>query len=207
MHTIKKSLLAMLLFAFAASLAQAETNTQTTHTDKSFKLVTVVHNHMQSYVNVLPYFLMADHNRGNSTQNGFGFSLGYGHQITGGFYGEAQVFGGGIETGRKSSADFYQYGIGLDLMYRFARDSLISPFVLVGVGGVHDDVVPDSDDSTNFYANAGVGFMTAPLTDTGMRIRAGVRYIDDEFGYHGADRMGDVRVSLGLVFPLGSRHV
>lgn len=158
------------------------------------------------YLTILPFYVSPDDDRGTDGDGG-GISLGYGQQLSGGWYWEGQFFTDILETDAGPLTDFYQLGLGLDLNYRFFRDAGLSPLVLVGGGAVHNDVLPDSDDSTDAFANAGFGFLTGELTDGGLRVRGEVRYIYDTFETGGNDGMGDWRVGIGLQVPLGRRVV
>lgn len=158
------------------------------------------------YLTVLPFYISPDDDRGTDG-DGVGIALGYGQRLTGGLYWEGQFFADILETDVGPQTDFYQYGLGLDLSYRFFRGAGFSPFVLIGGGGVHNDVLPDSDDGTDAFANAGIGFVTGKLTQGGLRVRGDARYIYDTFETGGNDGMGDWRVGLGLQVPLGLRTV
>lgn len=207
----KKCLLSLALIGLAVSVAQAQTSTNTSTQDGK-----VTNNRMDSYLMFMPYYLFADSDRsiklpatGEQTDvdAGSGFMFGYGQQIKGNWFWEAQAFAGMIESGVGGATDFYQYGLGIDLAYRFARGSAVSPFVLAGLGGVYDDVVPDDDDSFNLFGNLGVGVISAPITDSGLRLRADARYIYSMFDNANSDGMGDIRLAVGLVVPLSQRVV
>ncbi|WP_353253045.1 OmpA family protein [Salinisphaera sp. PC39] len=158
------------------------------------------------YLTVLPFYISPDDDR-STDGDGVGIALGYGRQLSGGFYWEGQFFADILETDLGPQTDYYQYGLGLDLTYRFFRDAGVSPFVLAGAGAVHNDVLPDRDDGTDAYANLGLGFLTRELTDGGLRIRGDARYIHDTFETGGNDGMSDWRVGIGFQVPLGRRVV
>lgn len=208
---LKKCLLSLVMIGFAVSVAQAQTSTNTSTQDG-----TVINNRMDSYLMFMPYYLFADSDRSvvlpatgkpTDVDTGTGFVLGYGQQIKGSWFWETQAFAGLIDTSTGGVTDFYQYGLGLDLLYRFARDAAVSPFVLAGLGGVYDDVVPDDDDSFSLFGNLGVGVMSGPIADSGLRLRADARYIYSMFDNANSDGMGDIRLAVGLVAPLGQRVV
>lgn len=198
---LRKLIYGLALIGFAVTAAQAQTSATEADSDTQ-----VVKTGMESYLTVMPYYLMADEDRGPEVDAGTGFMFGYGRQIDGGFFWEGQAFAGLIDSGIDGASDFYQYGLGLDIMYRFARDAAISPFVLAGLGGIYNDVVPDDDDGTSLFGNIGLGAMTGPITDGGLRLRAEARYIYDRFETADNEGMSDVRIALGLVAPLG-QHV
>src|SRR5699024_6687488 len=119
----RKLIYGLALIGFAVTAAQAQTSATEADSDTQ-----VVKTGMESYLTVMPYYLMADEDRGPEVDAGTGFMFGYGRQIDGGFFWEGQAFAGLIDSGVSGASDFYQYGLGLDLMYRFARDAAISPF-------------------------------------------------------------------------------
>ncbi len=93
--------------------------------------------------------------------------------------------------------DFYRTALELDALYHFGSSGW-APFIVGGIGAVYNDVLPNSQDKTTFTANAGLGLMSAPMTDYGVRLRGDVRYVYDDF----QDGPGDVHVNLGLIIPL-----
>jgi hypothetical protein len=58
-----------------------------------------------------------------------------------------------IATDAGNTPDYYQYGTGVDLGFRFRRGEGWSPFVLMGTGIVRNDVVTDKDN--DFYGDFG----------------------------------------------------
>lgn len=153
------------------------------------------------YLSVLGTYLRPDDARGPNpdVQRGAGFELLYGTQYSSGFGWEAQLFGDIIETGANNGTDYYRPGLGVDGFYAFGDRSGFTPFVLLGIGGAYDDAFPDERDDYAFYANAGVGFVTAPLTERGsLKLRGELRYVYDDFesGY------SDYKAGLGIEIPL-----
>lgn len=153
------------------------------------------------YLYTLPFYLEADDDR--EVDDGAGFAIGYGRRWTGNLFWGLQGFATALDTDRPDLTDFYQYGGGLDLSYHLSRDGFI-PFGLIGLGGVHNNVVPNSDDDTSIYGNAGIGLLS-PAADNGLRLRLEARYIYDTFEFAGSDNMGDWRIGLGLQVPLGRK--
>lgn len=199
---LRKCLAALFLISLAVSTVQAQTSTNAANADQK-----ILNNGMDSYITVMPYYLMADEDRGAHVDAGTGFVFGYGQRIDGGLFWETQAFAGLVDSGIGGATDYYQYGLGLDLMYRFARDAVLSPFVLAGFGGIYNDVVPDENDGLDLFANLGVGVMSAPITDAGLRLRAGARYIYDMFETQQQEGMSDIRLGVGVVVPLGQRVI
>ncbi|HEY8519899.1 MAG TPA: OmpA family protein [Gammaproteobacteria bacterium] len=161
----------------------------------------------KGYLSVLPFYLSADEERG-TTEDGRGLAIAYGRNVRGGWFWEAQSFGSLIETGNDLLSDHYQYGVGFDMGYRFLHGDRTTPYVLVGLGAVRNDVLPEADEDTDFFSNVAVGFMTRGLGKAAVRIRGEARYIRDDLetsaGFSG---MNDWRIGLGVVLPLGGRVV
>lgn len=133
----------------------------------------------------------------DSTANGW--QIGIGYPLTDSLYVEGIYFDNVFETGENQGSDYYQRGGGLDLHYSFGDREQFTPFILGGIGGVSNDVVPDSLDEDSFYVNAGVGFVGRLFNLKWLRYRAEVRYVHDDY----LDGMDDVRGAVGLEVALG----
>jgi OOP family OmpA-OmpF porin len=159
----------------------------------------------EKYIAVESAFIVPDGDRGTDDK-GLGGVFTYGQQLTGNWFVEGQLFGNMLDTGPNSGTDFYQYGGGVDLSYRFQGLSRVTPYALGGVGLVHDDVFPEGEDSNNLYENVGVGLVTEPLGNVGLKVRAEARYLYDHLDFQGSNGMGDLRFGLGIEIPLGQRE-
>jgi OOP family OmpA-OmpF porin len=150
-----------------------------------------------SYVGIMGSYLDLDKKR--DATHGVGVSAYYGRQIgQGNWFWEGQIFTDNEETHKGDFTDFYRSGAGLDLVYSLNQRRTFSPFLLVGIGGDYNDVVPDHDDSVDFYANAGIGLVTRPIGYYGFRLRAEARYVYDDF----KGGQNDFRYSVGIELPL-----
>lgn len=155
------------------------------------------------YFAVLPGYFGADDGRGG-TKGGTTISGVYGYRWSPHLGLEVNVMGSSIETGSNKGTDFYQHGGTLDLVYgMYDRSESWTPFALVGVGGVYNDVIPDSEDAFSFLVNAGVGAVSAPLTNLGFKLRGEGRVQFDQF----QDGYLDYRLLAGIEFPFGTRSV
>lgn len=156
------------------------------------------------YLGVLGTYTFADKDRdrnGAEIDFGAGGSVLYGWQSRRRWGFELQGFMETFETSRTLRTDFYRYGGNVDLFYAFGDRTKLTPFVLIGVGGNHDDVFPASDKFT-WFGNVGVGAVTGPVTSFGdLRVRGEARYLYDDFesGY------SDIRLGLGIEIPLFAR--
>ncbi|MDP3859262.1 MAG: OmpA family protein [Stagnimonas sp.] len=155
----------------------------------------------QHYLGVLGTFTRADDARdrnGADIDYGAGFSALYGWQSKDRWGFEVQGFAETFETSQTLRTDWYRYGINGDLTYAFGDRSELTPFVLAGIGGNHDDVFPGKDKFT-WFGNLGAGVVTGPFTQfANLKLRGEVRYIYDDFesGY------SDFRLGLGIEIPL-----
>jgi len=165
----------------------------------------VVEGQSQQYLGVLGSFTRADDARdrnGADIDFGAGFAALYGWQGKNHWGFEVQAFSETFETSQTLRTDFYRYGVNGDLVYSFGDRSKLTPFVLAGVGGNHDDVFPGKDKFT-WFGNVGAGVVSAPFSQfADLRLRGEVRYIYDDFesGY------SDFRLGLGLEIPLFAKE-
>jgi OOP family OmpA-OmpF porin len=144
--------------------------------------------------------------------NGRGFTLSaiYHHQMSPHFAAELNIQGSTFETGRNAGTDYYQYGGTLDAVYRFlkAPDPVLSPFVLVGIGGVYDDLYPNSRDGYAYLAEGGVGVVSRLLFDHKIRLRFDARWVRDgkEGGHSEGRLLAGFEIPLGVSERLTERH-
>jgi OOP family OmpA-OmpF porin len=156
-----------------------------------------------SYIGIMGTYLftdmtlIGDNERNLGDDYGAGVQFVYGQHGASGLGWEFTLFGDILETGDNSGTDYYRPGGGLDLVYSFGDRVGFTPFVLVGGGGVYDDVFPDDRDEFTGYGEAGLGFVTGDL-GKGVHIRGEGRYLYDFF----EDDYEDVRVGLGLEISL-----
>ncbi len=162
-----------------------------------------------TYFTVLGTYSQLDEDRNipgtTDIDEGGGIQLILGQQRASGFGFEASLFADFLETGADNGTDFYRPGLGLDIIYGLGDRQGFTPFLLLGAGGVYNDVYPDENDDYGWYGNAGLGLVTGPLNKYGIKLRAEVRYIYDDF----EDGYDDYRAGLGLEFPLYGepRHI
>lgn len=155
------------------------------------------------YFFAVPFYSSPGDDRG--VDDGFGFGAGYGKRWTENLFWEFQISASAMDTDDPGRTGFYNYGGGIDLSYQFSPGGW-TPFALVGLGGMYNDVIPESDDGFSAFANVGLGLLSAPL-DNGIRFRFEGRYAYDTFEYASEDGMSDWRVGLGVQIPLGERVV
>jgi OOP family OmpA-OmpF porin len=157
------------------------------------------------YVALLPGYVMPSKAFG-VTGTGVTISGIFGHAFTPKLSLEINVQSSTFETGINRGTDFYQNGGTIDAVYSFfdrREAAYVTPFVLLGAGGVYDDFFPNSRDGAAFLAEAGGGLITRPLGRYGIQFRIDARYVHD--GKEGGHE--EPRALAGIELPLGrTRH-
>ncbi|MEQ3637323.1 MAG: OmpA family protein [Thalassolituus sp.] len=162
----------------------------------------------RQYVAPMLHYLVLDEDR-DLSRKGLGGGLVYGRELSEHWWWETEGAGYGQDSGVDGASDYYQYTVSTGLAYALGDRESFTPFVLAQIGGAYNDVVPDDDDGLNLHANVGLGVVTGPISDNGLKLRAEARYMYDDFdgvtGSASEDEGGfnDWRFSLGLEVPLG----
>lgn len=166
----------------------------------------------RQYLSPMVSYLVLDDDR-DLSRHGMGGSLTYGRQIAEHWWWESEAAAYGLDAGVEGQTDFYQGAVTTGLLYAFGDRQSFTPFVVGAVGVIRDDVIPDDDDALSFHANMGVGAVTGPLFDNGLKLRVEGRYLYDDFegsslnASEGQGGFNDWRFSLGLEVPLGHSRV
>lgn len=150
------------------------------------------------YIGASAYYMFTDQDR-NVGNNNLGIQLNPGMRLHENWWLEGHLFGANLDKGSQQSTDFYHYGLGGDIVYAFGNRDELTPYVLAGIGGNYNDVVPDVDDGWDYFANVGVGITHKFFGMDLLRWRLEVRALRDNF----MDGMMDYRVAAGLEFALG----
>jgi OOP family OmpA-OmpF porin len=154
-----------------------------------------------NYVNFGAFYLEADKSRGTDGTS-IGYQAGVGHRLNTNLWVEGQFFGDTIETG-KFGTDNYQTGGGVDFHFAFGQRSEFTPFLIIGGGGVYNDIAGTKDDELTPYLNVGLGFTKSIFGFDNLRLRGEVRAVYDDF----QEGQTDFRAGLGLEMGLGSAPV
>lgn len=101
-----------------------------------------------------------------------------------------------FDTGLPAT-DFYRSAVGVELV-RYFNPRGFAPFVVAGAGVAYNDVAMAVLDHADLTTTAGLGLLSPPFSDYGIRVRGEARYVHDRF----MGKPEDVHFSLGLFFPL-----
>jgi OOP family OmpA-OmpF porin len=101
-----------------------------------------------------------------------------------------------FDTGLPAT-DFYRSAAGVELV-RYFNPRGFAPFVVAGAGVGYNDVALAALDRADLTTTAGLGLLSPPFTEYGIRLRGEARYVHDRF----LGDPGDIHFSLGLFFPM-----
>jgi|GEM_PF-316516 len=157
------------------------------------------------YVSVLGNYIHTDRKRGLSVGNdvkyGTGASFIFGRHFGNGFGWEANYTYNALETGPNGGGDLYIHQLGGDLTYSFGDRQHLTPFLLIGGGGIFDDVHPRQNNGASGYADAGLGLTTGTFWHNRIRLRAEARAIHDFTSTPERNGFTDYRAGLGIEIP------
>ncbi|HWY25268.1 MAG TPA: OmpA family protein [Nevskia sp.] len=157
------------------------------------------------YVSVLGNYFKSDRKRGldvgNDVKYGAGASFIFGRHFGNGFGWEANYTETTVQTSSAGAGNFYLHQLGGDLTYSLGDRQHFTPFVLVGGGGMFDDVHPRTNGGPSGYVDAGVGLTTGTFWHNRIRLRAEVRASHDFISTPEHNGFTDFRAGLGLEIP------
>ena len=128
---------------------------------------------------------------------GIGFNLAYAGRIGVRSWWEGRLFTSVLETGDATQPDFYQSGLGLDLIQSLSDESRTHFYALIGGGVALNDVSPDENDGTSGYGNVGLGLRGAVWPNWGLRPRIELRYVHDTV----AEGVNDIVLGIAMEIP------
>jgi OOP family OmpA-OmpF porin len=157
------------------------------------------------YVGGLGNYVRADRKRGLATGNdvkyGAGATVLFGRHFANGFGWEANYTYTGFETGPGGSGDLYIHQLGGDLTYSFGDRQHLTPFLLIGGGGIFDDTHPRDNGGGSGYVDAGLGMTTGTFWHNRIRLRGEVRAVHDFISANEHTGFTDYRAGIGLEIP------
>jgi len=151
------------------------------------------------YVSPMLSYIKSDDDR--QADDGAGLMLGFGTQMSENWNLELSAATDALDF-ETANGEYKQTGLIVDGLYFFNRDTTTQTFAVIGAGVMSTDI--GVTDTTNLMANIGVGVMQK-ITDSGMKLRADVRYrvdLDDE-SISSEDGFDDIMLNIGLVIPFG----
>ena len=113
---------------------------------------------------------------------GIGFDVSYARRFSTNRWIEGKIFLGVLETGTPTLPDFYQTGIGADVIQSLGNEGVGHFFALAGGGVAMNDATPDDLDGSSFFFNVGLGYRARIWDNWGVRPRFELRYVHDSFG-------------------------
>jgi OmpA-OmpF porin, OOP family len=158
------------------------------------------------YISGLGNYVKVDRKRGDvtgfpGTKYGAGASVIFGRHFGNGWGWEGNYTFSDLETGGNGGGDFYLHQLGGDLTYSFGDRQHFTPFLLVGGGGILDDVHPRTDGGGSGYVDGGLGMTTGTFWHNRIRLRGEVRAIHDFISTPNHTGFTDYRAGLGIEIP------
>jgi OOP family OmpA-OmpF porin len=157
------------------------------------------------YLSFMGAYELPDTGRGVKRE-GAGLQALYGYLFTPYIGIEAGFKGSVFEHGPTNGTDYYQNGLSVDAVFNFTdrTRASITPYFLIGGGGVYDDGQPSTDKQLNGFAEAGLGLVSGVLSDNfPIRLRAEGRYLHDFYKTSDHSGFNDYRALAGVEIPLG----
>ena len=153
------------------------------------------------YIGALGNYVHADNHRGPDVHYGAGASVLFGRHFANHWGWEANYTFNDLETGPNGGGDYYIHNLGGDLTYSFGDRQHLTPFLLIGGGGVFDDVNPRANGGPSGYADAGFGMTTGTFWHNRIRLRAEARAVHDFISTPEHNGFTDFRAGLGIEIP------
>lgn len=166
---------------------------------------------LRPYVSLMYGHVFEDSDR-FGVDAGHGAQLSYGRAINrywgwelGGFY---TAFASDDTPGAQSQRE---YGAKLDGLYFYTRNPSFAPYFALGAGGIVTELRGSGDDSTDPFADVGLGFFKRfSVAGRDLALRADLRYRHIFFGSEGFagvadDDLGEAVLKVGLSMPFGAR--
>lgn len=152
----------------------------------------------ETEISVLGAYVLPDDER--TDEYGMALRATYGIRLDEYWWVEPTFFSAVMETGQTGQTDYYQQGLGVDVAYRFFGNARFTPFGVIGAGASRNDVADNPASELGGYANFGVGLLSSPLADSGLRLRVEARYLYDSFD----NGQSDVQLAAGITVPIGA---
>jgi len=161
------------------------------------------------YISLGGNVIFEDSDRESDT--GFGGKIAFGKRLNTYLGYELQGFYNDFDGGSSGLADWEEYGVGADVNLFLSQSPTWAPYLLLGGGVMRSEATANSPfaplqrlDQRRAFGNVGAGLKYFPMTaNVGWTADYRFRYFDTNVA--GIEEIGDHIVSLGLLFPLGSK--
>lgn len=158
---------------------------------------------MRKYVSVDYDRVIRDNDR--HSLDGNGLSLGFGMPLSRKLGLETSVFFNKYGSDTAHPADWREYGVKLDGLFFPFRSRSFTPYLGLGLGGVHSAESTSNSSSNEPFVDAGVGFFKYfSIGSQDFAARADVRYRWLDSKINGVNELGEPILKVGLVLPFGS---
>lgn len=147
----------------------------------------------------------------SAIEEGHGLQLGIGKSINKWLGIELSAFGHNYSGRNAGGPEMQDYGAKIDGLFFYRRDYKLSPYFAVGAGGIRTTIKDTQTDSTDPFADVGLGvmkFFEMAGKELGLRIDMRYRHIffdEDALGGLNQDDAGEAVLNFGLVMPLGPK--
>jgi OmpA-OmpF porin, OOP family len=138
-----------------------------------------------------------------ASKDGDGIWLGFGLPLTERWGLEFGSFFNEFAASSAGGPSWREVGLKIDSMYFLSRAADFSPYFGIGVGGVETTLRGTGRDSTDPFADIGVGFMSYPIPSWPVGLRGDLRYRVMSPDISGVGSFDEGVVRLGVVLPLG----
>ncbi|MGH8456675.1 MAG: outer membrane beta-barrel protein [Stenotrophobium sp.] len=167
---------------------------------------------MRPHLSINYDHVFQDKERASGNGNGYSLSAGmaldkYWGAEVGGFYDQFQAEPVNNATGFPGASQWRSYGINFDALFFYSRNPAFSPYTVLSLGAIRNDLKNTGASSTDPFGAFGVGFMKyfkAGSHDLGLRADVRYRWAGTR-DIAGIGSLGEPVVKIGLVIPLGAQ--
>ena len=156
---------------------------------------------LRSYVSPMAGYFFADDDR--RADDGAGGALAFGIEASDLFNIELELSGDGLDKDQSAGGveDFKQFGAGINALVVLARNSMVSPYLLVGAGMLNDNA--SSDESPSTMGQAGLGAFVNLGDNFALRMDGRYRLDSNDGDIYSQSKFEDFVAMLGFVWRFG----
>jgi len=155
----------------------------------------------RGYVSPMAGYFFADNDR--RADDGGGGVLAFGIEASNLFNIEMELSGDKMDKDAQAGGveEFKQLGVAVNGLLVLARDSVVSPYLLVGAGVLNTDA--SSDEAASALGQAGLGAFINLTTNLALRAEARYRMDANDGDFNSAARFDDYAGLLGISWRFG----